>query len=82
MSRLFVTVKALAPVSAKPCILIRISQHSEEQQQAVDLQLLSGGYRAVGLVRSLWTELLPALTSIPPAGGGFLRLVYCNVPKG
>ncbi len=34
------------------------------------------------MVRSLFTQLLPALTSIPPAGGGLSRLVYWNVPKG
>ena len=46
------------------------------------LQCGHDGQGTDGFVKSLFTLLLPALTSIPPAGAGFSRLTYCNVPKG
>ncbi len=40
------------------------------------------GQGTEGLVRSLFTQFLPALTSIPPTGGGLSRLTYWKVSKG
>jgi hypothetical protein len=39
-------------------------------------KFVSDGQGMEGLVRLLFTQLLPALTSIPPAGAGLSRLVY------
>jgi hypothetical protein len=59
-----------------------VEQKHQASIDALMYKFVSAGQGIDGLVRLLLTELLGALTSMPPAGGGLSRLTYWKVPKG
>jgi hypothetical protein len=66
----------------------RAVQYKQDDNQNKPYHLGQGrtsrndGQGTEGLVRLLFTQLLPALTSIPPTGCGLARLTYWNVSNG